>query len=608
MTYTKDRVLTANYGAASTAYAASGAANTDAFDEAYTYDNLNRLGNVTRDGGILQNWGLDALGNWSTFTDTAQGLVQQRDSNTLNEITAISATTGAVWITPEYDAHGNQISGPVPGDETRRQFYVYDGWNRLVAVKAASASNANVAGDIVATYQYDGRGFRIQKTVGTGTNAVTSSYYQNAQNQLLEVRQTAGAATQVDQYVWSVRYIDAAVLVYSNVNASGVAAQTIYFVQDANFNVTALVDGATGAVLARKVYTPYGTQTLLTGDWLAADLSTLVSTIGSAAVNTLTNGPGFQGLFRDAETGLLYSRARYTNSSLGVFMTPEPSGGTPYTDGINLYVNRGDNPIKWVDPSGLFLTGCASSPSPGSYLKATALGALQWIHDQHKGYAYYEGDGGWVTGLKPLIWDKLNAALWRLGDDTYSELPANSEACGKFVYNDWTGFQGLQIESAKVRFGQYTIFHEAIHAYNKWVKIYTNPDRDDEGIAYAASYLADQVTHLQDVENELAKPKPDRTALKRTWAVAWSFLANVIGDGGAVNQIPFKINAVDVDRVKSHLGFSVSASKIANIYNKIALSKDVCITFETRKNASETDSITHAYFSPITSELTSAML
>lgn len=69
-------------------------------------------------------------------------------------------------------------------------------------------------------------------------------------------------------------------------------------------------------------------------------------------MNTLTGGPGFQGLFRDAESGLIYDRARYTNPSLGTFLAPEPSGGTTYVDGIDLYVNRAANPINLLDPLG----------------------------------------------------------------------------------------------------------------------------------------------------------------------------------------------------------------------------------------------------------------
>ena len=218
---------------------------------------------------------------------------------------------------------------------------------------------------LLETSSYDGRGFRIEKTVSAGVNAGTFDYYQNAQNQVLEVRKGSNMHP-AEQYVYSPRYIDSPVLVYTDVSNSldGSAIKAIYYVQDANFNVTALVDGATGTVLLRKLYTPYGAQTLLNADWTPADNSTLSTTIHSAfgsalstgvvnaVINTLTNGPGFQGLARDGESGLIYSRARYTNPSLGTFMTPEPFGGTPYVDGMNLYQQDAANPINLVDPSG----------------------------------------------------------------------------------------------------------------------------------------------------------------------------------------------------------------------------------------------------------------
>lgn len=63
-------------------------------------------------------------------------------------------------------------------------------------------------------------------------------------------------------------------------------------------------------------------------------------------------GSGFQGLWFDAETGQWYQRARYNHSSLGRFGQRDPivyAGGT-----MNLYQPYGGNPVKRVDPSGLY--------------------------------------------------------------------------------------------------------------------------------------------------------------------------------------------------------------------------------------------------------------
>ena len=62
------------------------------YSESYSYDGLSRLVDTNRNGTDLQDWDLDALGNWSGFTDGAA--TQTRESNEANEITGISGTLG----------------------------------------------------------------------------------------------------------------------------------------------------------------------------------------------------------------------------------------------------------------------------------------------------------------------------------------------------------------------------------------------------------------------------------------------------------------------------------------------------------------------------------
>jgi YD repeat-containing protein len=106
-----------------------------AFSECHSYDNLNRLTGFTR-GSHSRSWDYDAQGNWQSVT--TDGSTQTRTHNAQNEITSISGA-----VTPTYDASGNLTT-----DETGRQF-VYDAWNRLVAVKDA-------AGNTLKSYTYDG--------------------------------------------------------------------------------------------------------------------------------------------------------------------------------------------------------------------------------------------------------------------------------------------------------------------------------------------------------------------------------------------------------------------------------------------------------------------
>jgi RHS repeat-associated protein len=58
----------------------------------------------------------------------------------------------------------------------------------------------------------------------------------------------------------------------------------------------------------------------------------------------------FTGRRFDYETGLYYYRARYYNPYIGRFLQTDPVG---YGDGINWYVYCKNNPLSFVDPSGL---------------------------------------------------------------------------------------------------------------------------------------------------------------------------------------------------------------------------------------------------------------
>ena len=296
------------------------------FSEAYTYDGLDRLVDTNRDAADYQSWNLDQLGNWSSFTQGTDP-AQTRTHNAANEITGISGD----WVDPAYDAAGNMTTMPKGDDPTVALTAKYDPWNRLTGL--ADGANA------VASYEYDGAGRRIQKVVGEDA----TGFYWNEDWQLVEERLN-GDTDPLNQTVYDLRYIDAPAVRFHDGNADGdlndAGDNILYVVNDANFNITGVVDAATGSVPERYAYAPYGQRTVLNGDF----------SVDGDNSSDYDLSQGHQGLSHDAESGLVYNRNRFLAPAQGRFLQRDPVG---YRDGGNLLQYERNAPLGITDFTGL---------------------------------------------------------------------------------------------------------------------------------------------------------------------------------------------------------------------------------------------------------------
>jgi RHS repeat-associated protein len=292
----------------------SNATNT-AFNEAYAYDGTNQLTGFTR-GSDSKDWGFDALGNHTSVT-TNGGTPDTWTANAQNQITGIGGAT-----TPTYDSNGNMT-----GDEQGRTL-IYDAWNRLVQVKNGST--------VLKAYTYDGGNRKITEDDGT---TVTQLVY-SAAWQVLEER--VGSSV-MSLYVWSPVYVDALVM-----RDDGVLK--VWAIQDANWNVTALVDDS-GNMLERFGYDdPYGKVTVY-------DVSWIVQSGGSGYGWTIT----FQGMRYDAATGNFYQRMRWYSPTLGRWITVDPilfNSGDTRRDVGSQTVSRLKNCWKHLSRKTLFRNTC----------------------------------------------------------------------------------------------------------------------------------------------------------------------------------------------------------------------------------------------------------
>jgi RHS repeat-associated protein len=286
------------------------------------YDNLNQLVGFTR-GSHNRSWDYDAQGNWQSVT--TDGSTQRRTHNAQNEITSISGA-----VTPTYDANGN-----LTGDETGRQL-VFDAWNRLVEVKDSS-------GNLLKRYAYDGLHRRVQETAGGVT---TDLYYSDAWQVLEERVGNAlssplpvgeGSGVRV-QHIWSPVYVDALILRDRDTNGDGTLDERRWVVQDANYNVTALLDNS-GNVVERYVYDPFGSVTVLDTNWTERPSGS------QYAWRYLHQGGRF-----DATSGLYHFRYRDYSPTPGRWTSLDP---LRYDAGdVNLYRVVFNAPTNFTDPSG----------------------------------------------------------------------------------------------------------------------------------------------------------------------------------------------------------------------------------------------------------------
>ena len=143
------------------------------------------------------------------------------------------------------------------------------------------------------------------------------------------------------------RYIDAPICRDENKDADGNCVgesdERLYYLTDANMNVTTLVDTG-GDAVERYVYDAYGEVTIYDDDWS--------DTRGSS---TCDNTVLFAGYRWDTETGLYGVRFRMYHPTLGRWLQRDPVG---YLDATNLYQYALSSPASYIDPFGLACTPC----------------------------------------------------------------------------------------------------------------------------------------------------------------------------------------------------------------------------------------------------------
>ncbi len=266
--------------------------------------------------------------------DTRGTTVTPYTPNALNQYDQVGA---AAYI---YDADGN-----LTDDGTAT--YAYDAENRLTQV---------VTGATTVQFTYDAFGRRASKSV----NGVITKFFYDGDDLIIETGNDPNAL--IARYLFGPG-ID------EPLERKG--STTHYYSADGLGSIVHLTT-ASGAIAESYTYDVFGQPTIRNGS------GTIIPT--SAVGNRFL----FTGREWDQELGVYYYRARYYHPSVGRFNARDPLGQSM---GANLYTYVKNNPLRFVDPTGLDVIVLNDSDA------ADPLGPLGPFG--HNGIAIGNDDAGW---------------------------------------------------------------------------------------------------------------------------------------------------------------------------------------------------------------------
>lgn len=386
----------------------------------YSYDNLGRMTAASQPGVYGLSFVYDALGRQTsasgslgtnssqydiagrrTHLSTSQGLILNYQYLTTGEMSSILDTNNATLASFGYDALGNRISLTGNGTVTS---YGYDPVSRLSSLTHDLAGTAN---DLNKTFAYNpasqissetrsndsyawngavnvNRGYTpntLNQYTAAGsanftydangnlTSDGTNSFAYDAENHMTSA--TVGGVTTTLSY-------DPLGRLYQISNGSTVRK----FISDGS-NIISEVTA--NAVVANYAFGPGSDEPLVWWDgnsgfaqrWLHADergsIVALSDSNGNAvAINSYDEygipGSGnstserfqYTGQMYLSEIGMYYYKARMYSTTLGRFMQTDPIG---YGDGMNWYAYTHNDPVNYVDPTGLAqVRSCITNP------------------------------------------------------------------------------------------------------------------------------------------------------------------------------------------------------------------------------------------------------
>ena len=297
----------------------------------YYYDTLNRIDDATETVGGTQTWRQDYTfdrygnrnfveANTTTIPRNCGGAICALDHKIYNP--AVNTSNNRLSSS---DTYGFDSGGNTTGDPQGRTFK-YDSENKQGEVR-------NSSNQLIGQYFYDGDGKRVKKKGYDSSGNLTE--------ETIFVYDAMGRS--IAEYT----PIDTA-------QGDSLAAPTVSYLTADHLGSPRINTDASGAVLARHDYHPYGEEITTTQRTAHPDYS------GDSVRKKFT------GYERDGETDLDFAQARYYPARVGRFSSPDPisTPGNRRLDpqAINLYVYSRNGSLIFRDPTGKYFEGTDGKP------------------------------------------------------------------------------------------------------------------------------------------------------------------------------------------------------------------------------------------------------
>jgi RHS repeat-associated protein len=282
------------------------------------------------DDGTISSRSDDAAHDYSVLPGATSFTV----NNTSNQLTG---ATGVQPVTYSYDQAGNTL-----GNGTLT--FSYNGAGRMIAASRGTTTTS---------FAINALGQRVSK----GSSGGTTLFAYDEQGHL--IGEYSGTGGLIEETLW---LGDTPV---ATLRAGSAGSVDIYYVHTDHLNAPRRVTRSTDNTIVWVWNSdPYGLG--------------FVDADPDGDGQTFIYNLRFPGQYYDAETGLTYNYNRDYDPGTGRYVESDPIG---LKGGIDPYAYVGDNPLKFVDPSGLAPPGrTAPSPlPPGAF--DFPMNPSQWSHD-----------------------------------------------------------------------------------------------------------------------------------------------------------------------------------------------------------------------------------